>query len=155
MINKQIIEEIALKYLNDTELFLVEVHCSPSNEIEVVVDADNYLTIEHCIKLSKSIESELDREVEDFELSVYSAGIGQPLKIHRQYVKTVGRPVEVVLKSGMKVTGMLTNVTPDGITIEYQAKEAIEGKKRKETVTKTESYTFDQIKSTKEELTIK
>lgn len=155
MINKQTIEEIALRHLEDSGLFLVEINCSPSNEIEVVVDADNYLTIEDCIKLSKAIEGELDREAEDFELSVYSAGIGQPLKIHRQYLKTVSRPVELILRSGLKITGMLTAVTDDGLTIEYQVKEAVEGKKRKELVTKSDSYTFDQIKTTKEELTIK
>lgn len=155
MINKQTIEEIALKHLESSGLFLVEVNCSVSNEIEVVVDADNYLTIDDCIKLSKAIEGELDREAEDFELSVYSAGIGQPLKIHRQYLKTIGRPVELILKSGLKITGTLTAVTQDGLSIEYQVKETVEGKKRKELVTKTENYTFDQIKSTKEELTIR
>lgn len=155
MINAQIIEEIALSNLEDTRLFLVEVKCSPSNEIEVVVDSDDYLTIEDCIRLSKAIESEFDRDSEDFELSVYSAGIGQPFKIHRQYVKSVGRAVEVILRSGLKVTGTLAAVTDDGITIEYQVKEAIEGKKRKEMVTKSDQYTFDQIKTTKEELTIR
>lgn len=155
MINAQIIEEIALRNLEDTRLFLVEVKCSQSNEIEVVVDSDDYLTIEDCIRLSKAIESEFDRDSEDFELSVYSAGIGQPFKIHRQYVKSVGRAVEVILRSGLKVTGTLAAVTDDGITIEYQVKEAIEGKKRKEMVTKSDQYTFDQIKTTKEELTIR
>lgn len=155
MINAQIIEEIALSNLEDTRLFLVEVKCSPSNEIEVVVDSDDYLTIEDCIRLSKAIESEFDRDSEDFELSVYSAGIGQPFKIHRQYVKSVGRAVEVILRSGLKVTGTLAVVTDDGITIEYQVKEAVDGKKRKEMVTKSDQYTFDQIKTTKEELTIR
>lgn len=155
MINAQIIEEIALRNLEDTRLFLVEVKCSQSNEIEVVVDSDDYLTIEDCIRLSKAIESEFDRDSEDFELSVYSAGIGQPFKIHRQYVKSVGRAVEVILRSGLKVTGTLAVVTDDGITIEYQVKEAVDGKKRKEMVTKSDQYTFDQIKTTKEELTIR
>lgn len=155
MINAQIIEEIALRNLEDTRLFLVEVKCSPSNEIEVVVDSDDYLTIDDCIRLSKAIESEFDRDSEDFELSVYSAGIGQPFKIHRQYVKSVGRAVEVILRSGLKVTGTLAAVTDDGITIEYQVKEAVDGKKRKEMVTKSDQYTFDQIKTTKEELTIR
>lgn len=155
MINKQTIEELALKHIDGSELFLVDVTCSLSNEIEVVIDADKYLTIEDCIRVSKAIEGDLDREAEDFELSVYSAGIGQPLKIHRQYLKTVGRPVELILLSGLKITGTLTAVGEDHITIEYQIKEAVEGKKRKELVTKAENYTFDQIKSTKEELTIK
>lgn len=155
MIGKEKIEEIATRYLEKTDLFLVEVSCTASNEIEVVVDSDDYLTIEDCIKLSKAIEGELDREVEDFELSVYSAGIGQPLKIHRQYLKTIGRMVEVTLRTGLKVTGQLTAVDDKGITIEYQTKESVEGKKRKETVTKTEEYAFDQIKTTIEELTIK
>lgn len=155
MILKQTIENFVTEQTQGTPMFLVEVKVSPANEIEVVVDSDERLGIDDCVKLSKSIEAQLDREAEDFELSVYSSGIGEPLKLYRQYVKTIGRPVEVLLLSGIKLLGTLVAVDEQGITVEYQTKEAVEGKKRKELVTKTEKYNFDQIKTTKEELDIR
>lgn len=155
MILKQTIEQVVAEQIQDTPIFLVEIKISPSNEIEVVIDSDERLGIDDCIKLSKAIEFSLDREADDFELSVYSAGIGEPLKIYRQYLKTVGRPVEILLLSGIKQIGVLTAVDEQGVTIEFQTKEVIDGKKRKELVTKTEKYNFDQIKTTKEELDIR
>lgn len=156
MINKTIIEQIAAREIaSSPELFIVEINCTPHNEIEVIVDSDHYMTIDQCVVLSKAIEAELDRETEDFELTVASAGIGQPLKVERQYAKTVGRLVEVLFKNGLKILGTLVAADTQGIQIEYQVKEAVEGKKRKELVVKTEHYAFDEIKSVKEELIIK
>jgi ribosome maturation factor RimP len=101
------------------------------------------------------VEGAFDREVEDFELSVYSAGVGQPLRLLRQYYKLVGQPVEVVLKSGEKILATLKEVSPEAITIGYTEKRLVEGKKRKVDVEVEESYTFDQIKTTKEYLDFK
>lgn len=155
MIDKSKIEEIVAAKIAGSELFVVEINCSVHNEIEVFVDSDNYLTIDQCAQLSKAIEGELDREVEDFELTVSSWGIGQPLRVERQYVKTIGRPVEVVLRSGGKLTGVLVGADAVGIDLEYQIKETVEGRKRKELVTRRDRLVLDQIKSVREELTIK
>ena len=88
-------------------------------------------------------------------ISVYSAGVGQPLRLLRQYYKLVGQPVEVVLKSGEKILATLKEVSPEAITIGYTEKRLVEGKKRKIDVEVEESYTFDQIKTTKEYLDFK
>lgn len=137
------------------DLFLVSVKSTPSNEIEVVIDSDTRVSIEQCIVLSKAIEGTFDREVEDYELTVISSGIGQPLELLRQYQKVMGRPVEVLLKSGIKVRGELVAATDESISVKYATKMAVEGKKRKELVEITESYLMSDIKSTKEELDIK
>lgn len=155
MINRELIEEIATRHLEGTPHFLVEVKCPPSNQIEVIIDSEERLSIDDCVKLSKAIESELDRDVEDFQLMVTSAGIGQPFKIERQYLKSVGRTVQIILKTGTKITGTLVAVDKEGVTVEYEVIEKSEDKRRKVTVTKHEAYKFDEIKSTTEELTIR
>lgn len=156
MINKDSLIKITEDKLTSSEaLFLVDLTVSPANDIEIVIDSDTYVSIDQCIVLSKSIEAELDREVEDFSLSVYSSGIGQPLLKERQFHKCVGKPVEVVLKKGTKLTGILVEFTGQSITLEYQSKEAVEGKKRKELVTHNQTIEMADIKSVVQELEIK
>ena len=84
-----------------------------------------------------------------------SAGIGSELKNIRQYRKLIGQSVEVLLLSGVKVLAKLDEVTDEGITISYEEKQAVEGKKRKVLVEVSRTYSFDQIKYTKEYLDFK
>ena len=101
------IRNIAEEELAEGSLFLVEVNITPGNEIEVVIDSDGSVDIDDCVALSRAIEERLDREEEDFELTVTSAGIGRPLRLLRQYRKLIGRPVEVVLLNGTKIIAEL------------------------------------------------
>ena len=87
------IRNIAEEELAEGSLFLVEVNITPGNEIEVVIDSDGSVDIDDCVALSRAIEERLDREEEDFELTVTSAGIGRPLRLLRQYRKLIGHPV--------------------------------------------------------------
>ncbi|MBO5806562.1 MAG: ribosome assembly cofactor RimP [Tidjanibacter sp.] len=141
--------------LEGTDRFVVEVKCSPANEIEIVIDADSVVDLDSCVELSRAVEAAFDREEEDYELSVYSAGVGQPLKLLRQYYKLVGKSVEVLLESGVKILATLKEVTPEALTISYTERRAVDGKKRKVEVEVVESYRFDQIKHTKEYLDFK
>lgn len=136
-------------------MFVVSCTCSPSNEVELLIDSDTSVAIDACVALSRTIDAEFDRDVEDFELMVASAGIGSELKCMRQYRKLVGKSVEVLLLNGIKVLAVLDSVTDEGITLSYQEKQAVEGKKRKELVTVTRSYLFGEIKYTKEYLDFK
>lgn len=101
MIDAVRIREIAEAQMDGTDLFVVDVRVAPGNGIEVVVDSDTQVGIDRCVALSRAIEASLDREQEDFELTVTSAGIGQPLRMLRQYRKLIGREVEVVLKEAV------------------------------------------------------
>ena len=141
--------------LEGTDRFVVEVKCSPANEIEIVIDADSVVDLDSCVELSRAVEAAFDREEEVYELSVYSAGVGQPLKLLRQYYKLVGKSVEVLLESGVKILATLKEVTPEALTISYTERRAVDGKKRKVEVEVVESYRFDQIKHTKEYLDFK
>lgn len=155
MIDVTRVREIAETQMEGTDLFVVEVRVSPANEIVVTVDSDTQVGIDRCVELSRSIEGALDREQEDFELTVMSAGIGQPLKMLRQYRKLIGRPVEVILKDGGKIVGNLTDASETSIAVEYEKRVVVEGKKRKQLVTTRRELSLDEVKSTCEYLDFK
>lgn len=155
MIETKKIEEIASRHLEGTDMFVVGCSVTPMNEVELLIDSDSSVAIDSCVELSRAIEAEFDRDVEDFELTVASAGIGSELKCLRQYRKLIGKSVEVLLKSGIKVLATLEEMTDESITLSYEEKQAVEGKKRKELVKVTHTYSFDEIKYTKEWLDFK
>ena len=155
MIDATRVREIAETQMEGTDLFVIEVRVSPANEIGVTVDSDTQVGIDRCVELSRSIEGALDREQEDFELTVMSAGIGQPLKMLRQYRKLIGRPVEVILKDGGKIVGNLTDASEISIAVEYEERVAVEGKKRKQLVMTRRELSLDEVKSTCEYLDFK
>ena len=155
MIDTKKIEEIAARHLEGSDLFVVSCTASPANEVELLIDSDTSVAIDSCVALSRAIEAEFDRDVEDFELMVASAGIGSELKCLRQYRKLVGKSVEVLLKSGVKVLAKLEEVCEESLTLSYEEKQAVEGKKRKELVKVTRTYPFEEIKSTAEYLDFK
>ncbi len=155
MIDTKKIEAAVESKLLGTDMFLVGVTVSPANEVEVTVDSDTHVGIDACVELSRAIEAQLDREQEDFELTVASAGIGQPLRMLRQYRKLIGKGVEVVLKSGIKIIATLKDADQTSVTLSYPERVPVEGTKKKTTVEVTRTYTLDEIKTTKEYLDFK
>ncbi|MDE5624004.1 MAG: ribosome assembly cofactor RimP [Alistipes sp.] len=155
MIDPKKIIAAAEHRLEGSDMFVVGCNCSPGNEIELLIDSDTSVSIDACVELSRAIEAEFDRDAEDFSLTVASAGIGSELRCLRQYRKLVGRPVEVLLLSGVKITARLEAVDDEGLTLSYEEKQAVEGKKRRQLVTVTRSYPFAEIKSTREFLDFK
>ena len=107
MIEKKTVCQIVDEWLEDKEYFLVEVIISPDDKIVVEIDHKEGVWIEDCVELSRYIESRLNREDEDYELEVGSAGIGQPFKVLQQYVNHIGKEVEVLAKDGRKHCGVL------------------------------------------------
>ena len=155
MMDIQKITAIGERKLESTDLFVVDCTCNPANEVELIVDSDTSVGIDACAELSRAIEAELDRDAEDFSLTVMSAGIGSELRSLRQYRKLVGSSVEVLLTSGIKLLARLDEVTDEGITLSYEEKQAVEGKKRKQLVKVSRTYPFSEIKYTKEWLDFK
>lgn len=147
--------EAALEATGNSELFVVDAKVRPGNDIELFIDSDTRVTVDDCIAVSRDIESRFDREAEDFSLTVSSAGIGQPLKVLRQYKKLVGRSAEVVLADGGKILGKLEAADDESITLSYPEKRTVEGKKRPETVTVAKTFPLSEVKSTKEYLDFK
>ena len=155
MIDTKKIIEAAERKLQGTDMFVVGCTCTPGNEIELLIDSDTSVAIEACAELSRAVEAEFDRDEEDFSLTVASAGIGEELKCERQFRKLVGRPVEVLLLNDTKIRALLDAADAGGITLSYEEKQAIEGKKRKQLVKVVKRYAFSEVKYTKEYLDFK
>ena len=117
MINKEQITVLCEEALTGTDRFLVEVKVKPQNVIEVYVDSDTAVNIEQCGELSRFIESKLDRDVEDYELSVFSWGLCGALKMDRQLQKYVGKDVEVKAKEVGKLQGKLVRFDAEQVEI--------------------------------------
>ena len=127
----------------------MDVVIKPGNLIVIEIDNDEGVCIDDCAELSRYVESHLDREVEDFELEVGSAGITSPFKVLRQYVKNIGNEVEMLLKNGTKLSGVLKDANENGVVVTIEKQVKPEGAKRKITVEEDLSYTFEEIKYTK------
>ncbi len=141
------IEHFLLGLIEQSEdVFLVEMKITPGNQITVLLDADKGITIEKCTAINRALYKYIEESGlfadGNFSLEVSSPGIDKPLKLHRQYLKNVGRKVAVELNDGTKLEGTLTNVTEQEITIEEK-----EGKGKKITQ-KTTTILFNQIKHT-------
>ena len=141
--------------LEGTDLFVVELKVSLANEIEVVLDSDTALDLDTLADLNRRIEQTLNRDADDFQLTVSSAGVGQPLRLLRQYRKLIDQSLEVVLTSGVKLLAVLREVHDDAVVVEYPEKVSVEGKKRKETITVRREIPLTEIKTACEYLTFK
>ncbi len=148
MIEQNKIVQLVEEKLTD-EQFIVSINVSPSNQISVLIDSFSGLTIDHCVKLSRHIEGKLDREVEDFELQVSSAGLSEPFKIHKQFEKNKGKEVEVVMNDGIKLEGILKEIDDAGFELETSKREKVEGHKKKQLITRIHRIEFDQAKTVK------
>ncbi len=149
MITRSQVEALLVNEFGDSPLFFVEIEVSGANDIRVLVDSDNGISIDDCVKVSRFLESSFDREVNDFSLNVSSSGADQPLRMARQYRKNVGREVAVKLLDEGKMTGKLIAADDTSATVLVREKRRIEGRKSKEWVEETFELPYDKIKETK------
>ena len=130
MIDKNELLAFVEDQLKDTEYFLTDLKITPSNEITVEIDSMTPGDIDECVSLTRAIEAAFDRDVEDYELEVGTAGLTSPLKVRKQYDKYVGKDLEVLTSDGRKLLGMLKSVDDGGIILAVQQKVKKEGSKR-------------------------
>ena len=134
--------------------FIVDVSVSKDNDITLTIDSENgKIELDDCVSLSRYFETKFDREVEDYSLTVSSAGLDQPFKVYRQFLKAVGTKVEVQLKGGKKMVASLVAADEESITLKYSVKEAVEGKKKKELVEHEDRFTMDQVNTVRPYIT--
>ena len=128
--------------------FIVETNVSADNDIELTVESEKgIVTLDDCVEISRLFEERFDREKEDYSLTVTSAGLDRPFKVTGQYIKAIGSKVEVSLKGGKKFIATLTGADEEGIDVHYTAREAVEGKKKKELVEHDERIGMDMVNS--------
>ncbi len=149
MISKALITSLVEEKIEQMPYFIVDISVSTSNLIRVEIDGDKGVSITDCVAISRHIEGSLDRESEDFELTVSSAGMDQPFKILRQYQRYLGRNVSVKKMSGEKLTGKLLFANEDEVRIEQTRKERIDGKKKKQIIVEELTLPMNEIKETK------
>jgi len=149
MIEKGNVARLAEEWVAFSDCYLVDVIVNPGNLIVVEIDHDVAVGIDDCVALSRYIEERMDRDVEDYELEVGSTGVGAPFKTVRQYCKNRGNEVEVLLKSGLKLRGIMKSANESGITITVAKQMQPEGSKRKVTFPEDQTYKYDDIKYTK------
>lgn len=149
MLDKVIVNQIIDEYLQDSELYLVDLKITQDNRVLIEIDAFKGVSLDDCIGLNRFIESKIDREIEDYELEVSSAGLTEPFKVLKQYEKNIGKEVEVLTTEGKKMTGVISQVAEEqfGLTIEKSMKQ--DGAKRKTTVKEELLLSYKNIKTTK------
>ncbi len=145
MIDKVRIENLVKEFTKGTGLFLVAVKISSAGRITILADKKGGITIDECVSISRFIESNLDRDEEDFELQVSSPGLSTPFIVKEQFYNSEGKIVEVTSTEGGKFSGLLKNVTDGGFEIETEVK--VKGKSKEK---KDLSFNYDQVKSTRE-----
>ena len=148
----QAIEQKVGKLLeNEPDYFLVEVSIKPTNIIKVFVDSDPGASIDRLVHLNRALYKQIEETMfpnGDFSIEVSSPGLDEPLKLYRQYVKNIGRVVEVLEKDGVKREGKLISTSENGIEIEVET-----GKGKKKEIKRCPVY-FENIKSTKIQIKI-
>ena len=141
MIDKFKVLDIVKDTLEGTEKYLVNMRITPDNRIFVDIDGDNGINIDDCIELSRTIENKLNREEEDFELNVSSAGAEAPLKMPRQYRRHIGRMLSVEPFEGEAVQGTLLEADEEQFVIKTKG--------QKKVAPQELTFRYDNVKTVK------
>ena len=148
MIEKETVKSLVNQWLEGKEYFLTDLSVSADNRIVVEIDHKEGVWIDDCVNLSRYIDQHLDRDVEDYELEVGSAGIGQPFKVLQQYFNHIDKQVEVITTTGEKWRGLLKEANAEGITLTVSVKVKEEGMKRPKLQEQDKPFSFSEIKQT-------
>lgn len=155
MIVKDTVYKLVEEALADSESYIVDVIVRPGNQIIVELDNDEGMDLHECIQVNRFIEEHLDREVEDYELEVGSAGVTSPFKILRQYQKNIGNEVEVLSKDGRKIIAVLKDANEENFTVTTTKKVKLEGEKRKRDIEEDIVFPYDAVKYCKYQIRFK
>ena len=144
MISKERVIELALEKITAPGYFLVDVKVSATNDITVLFDKNDGVVVKDCLNVSRHIEGNLDRDIEDYQLTVCSPGIDKAFVVTEQYQKNIGRDVKVKTTTGEKLKGKLISFD-ENLVLETETKQ----KKKKELLIEQINIPIDKIKETK------
>ncbi|AZA61527.1 MULTISPECIES: ribosome assembly cofactor RimP [Chryseobacterium] len=141
------IETLLNDFLQTREdLFLIDLKFSAGDDITVILDGDNGVSVQDCLDASRAIEFNMDREEHDFSLQVMSAGLSEPLSIPRQFHKNIGREIEVLLNDSSEIEGELAKVDEEKITLVLRYRKPKEVGKGKVDVEEEKEIPYSDIK---------
>ncbi len=149
--NKRLVKDLLDEVLELNEgLFLVHFDINDSNHISVIIDGDKGVNVSECMRISRNIEHNLDREEEDFSLEVSSFDITHSLSMPRQYIKNIGRKLKVKTTDDQKFEGTLLSFSEDNKFV-LQWKERVPKTlgKGKMTVEKQQELSIEDVKEAK------
>lgn len=150
MKQKEQLENAAATFVGGKDLFVVGIKVSADNDIDITIESDERdVTLDDCVEMSRYIESCLDREVEDFSLTIGSAGLTSPFKLPRQYRKFVGSTIEVTFPDGHRQKALLETADEEQFDISYERLVPKEGSKKKVRETVRQTLRYSEIKSAK------
>ncbi|WP_339609819.1 ribosome assembly cofactor RimP [uncultured Planktosalinus sp.] len=149
MLKEKVLQLLDIALEENPKLFLIDFNIDQNNDIKVILDGDEGVSLSDCIAVSRAIEHNIDREEFDFSLEVASAGASSPLTMPRQYKKNIGRILEVKTQDGQTVEGTLTGVSEKGINLQWKTREPKPVGKGKITVDKSLDIPFENIKDSK------
>lgn len=128
------------------DLYLIDLKISAGNDIIVIMDGDEGLSLQDCLDASRAIEFNLDREEQDFSLQVMSPGLSEPLQFPRQYKKNIGRALQVLLNNGEELQGEITTVDEENVTLTLRYRRPKLVGKGKEDVVEEKKLPYTEIK---------
>lgn len=141
------VEQLVHEFLETRkDLYLVDLKISAGDDITVILDGDEGLSLQDCLDASRAVEFNLDREEHDFSLQVMSPGLSEPLKLPRQFKKNMGREIEVLLNSDEKIQGEVVAVDEDKVTIVLKYRRPKLIGKGKEDVVENKEIPYTEIK---------
>lgn len=128
------------------DLFLIDLKISAASDVTVILDGDHGVTLQDCLDASRAVEFSMDREEHDFSLQVMSAGLGEPLAKPRQFVKNIGRSLDILLNDDTAVEGELSAVDSDKVTLVLRYRKPKEVGKGKVDVVEERQIPYSDIK---------
>ncbi len=141
------IEELLNSFLSERDdLFLIDLKFSAADDITVILDGDNGVSVQDCLDASRAIEFNMDREEHDFSLQVMSAGLSEPLLLPRQYRKNIGRELDILLSDSTKIEGELAGVDDEKITLILRYRKPKEVGKGKMDVVEEKEIPYSEVK---------
>ena len=141
------VEQLVHEFLETRkDLYLVDLKISAGDDITVILDGDEGLSLQDCLDASRAIEFNLDREEHDFSLQVMSPGLSEPLKLPRQFKKNMGREIEVLLNSDEKIQGEVVAVDDEKVTLVLRYRRPKLVGKGKEDVVENKEIPYTDIK---------
>jgi ribosome maturation factor RimP len=152
MIDSQKVKELVTQAITKEEAFLVDLNISSDDRIKVLVDHLDGISIDQLIRISRFVERSLDEDGDEFQIEVSSPGVGSPFTVKEQYIKSVGRPVKVILNNGLELNGDFTKFENDTVTVSWSEKQPKPVGKGKIKVQKEENVSLEEIKEISLEL---
>lgn len=141
------VEQLVHEFLETRkDLYLIDLKISAGDDVTVIIDGDESVSLQDCLDASRAIEFNLDREEHDFSLQVMSPGLSEPLKFPRQYKKNVGREIDILLHNDEKIKGEISKVDDEKVTLVLRYRRPKLVGKGKEDVVEEKEILFTEIK---------